>query len=182
MDSLGARVSNRATTYWIVGWIASLAAIAFFVGFLPRWLYVWSLSWGAGHLARLSYDLSTLNQYLVGLPLIGWIWGNLPGPTENFIRDFLLTPSVCTAIALAIIGVYLRQTAKRVRDRGFASDGARVHNHRQSVRSVYAGGSVSIHQIVNEKAGSPPSRVALVTALITALSQVLGALIRAWAG
>ncbi|MEZ2417279.1 hypothetical protein [Luteibacter sp. RCC_6_2] len=79
--------------------------MALFAAAIPHSLYAWSLSWYPGHLAKLAADLSALNDAVVALPGIGWVWSSLPDPTEDLISELLLSPVICTAVAFALVGV-----------------------------------------------------------------------------
>jgi hypothetical protein len=116
------------------------------------------------------------------LPVVGWIWSHLPASTEDFIFGFLLTPPVCTAVALAYIGIRFRKASGRLRRAIDEYSAPLVVGPRQSVGNVYAGGNVNIHQVINEKPADKPLGLAGNAAVITLLANLIGALIRYFFG
>lgn len=173
---------RRAATYWITGWALSLFAMALFIAFFPHWLYTWRLSWSPGNHVRLAYDLVTLNDTLMQLPVVVWVWSHLPESTEDFIFGFLRTPPVCTAVAFAYIGIRFRKSSGRLHRAIDDYRGPLVVGPRQFVGNVYAGGKVNIHQVINEKPADKPLVLASNAAVITLLANLIGALIRHFFG
>jgi hypothetical protein len=173
---------QRAKTYMTIGWALSLVAMALFAAAIPHALYAWSLSWYPGHLAKLAADLSALNDAVVALPGIGWVWSSLPDPTEDLISELLLSPVICTAVAFALVGVYLRKEAARLREAIAPYREPLVAGPTQSIGAVHAGGNVNIHQVVNEKPRDKPLRVALISGAITVAVNLIGALVRHFLG
>lgn len=94
----------------------------------------------------------------------------------------LLSPVVCTAVAFALVGVYLRKGAARLRGAIAPYREPLVAGPTQSIGAVHAGGNVNIHQVVNEKPSEKPLRVALISGAITVAFNLIGVLVRHFLG
>lgn len=170
------RADQRAVKYFLTGWTLSLGAIVIFAGSIPHGLYAWSLIWPSGMASHLRGGLALINERVMAMPVLGWIWSNLPSPTDDLVSGLLLSPLICTAVAFAIIGVYLRKVSKSLR--GDDHYRHQAYGHHQSVGVVYANGNVKINQVVNEQSSSQPLNVAIRSAFITIVVNLIGALIR----